>query len=332
MVPARLAEDSTGTVYLIERGDDDILLASAKRSQITREQRLGSLPSVLGFPGGWSFQSHDHGKIDRMLGKRATDGLHALELFRPRLVLFVGLLFAAGFAVMRWGIGALVAIALFLTPDGLPRLIDDSHIAFVDQTLANPSRLDPQRKLHVTEVFDRVTAVAPEPRYSDYRLVFRDMPAIGPNAFALPGGTVLFTDQIVREYPDPDVMAGIIGHELIHVSEAHGLRQVYRSLGIYLVATLALGDVGPVLDDLLLEGGLLFSLTYSRDFEREADRMGVRLAAKAGYDPEALIGFLQEIEETYGSSSPEWLSTHPHSHDRIEEIEKVIDEIEASRQ
>ena len=193
--------------------------------------------------------------------------------------------------------GTLVATALFLTPEDLPRLIDDSHLAFADEAWASQSRLDPQQKLRVMEVFEQVTAVAPEARFSDYRLVFRDMPDLGPNSIAFPGGTVLLTDQFVRAFPDPDVIAGVIGHELIHVSEAHGLKQIFRSLGTYLSVIIVLGDVGPVLSDMLLEGGLLFSLAYSREFEREADRLGTRLAAKAGYGPGALIDLLRHFDE-----------------------------------
>ncbi len=266
-----------------------------------------------------------------MLGKRMTDRLHAWERFRPRLILVaVPFVLTVGFFFVRWGMGTLVATALFLTPEDLPRLIDDSHLAFADEAWASQSRLDPQQKLRVMEVFEQVTAVAPEARFSDYRLVFRDMPDLGPNSIAFPGGTVLLTDQFVRAFPDPDVIAGVIGHELIHVSEAHGLKQIFRSLGTYLSVIIVLGDVGPVLSDMLLEGGPLFSLAYSREFEREADRLGTRLAAKAGYDPGALIDLLRHFDERNESSGPEWLATHPDYGDRIAEIENLVDEFKAS--
>ena len=169
--------------------------------------------------------------------------------------------------------------------------------------------------------------MAPPPRFSDYRLVFRDIPAAGPNAFALPGGTVIITDELARSFPDPDVIAGVIGHELVHVAEAHGLKQVYRSLGTYLAVAVIFGDVGPVLNDLLLEGGLLFSLAYSREHESEADRIGLALAAKAGYDPAALARFFEQLDDSSGFAGPGWLSTHPSNQDRIAEIKRLADEI-----
>ena len=197
----------------------------------------------------------------------------------------VAFAFVAGFAVWRWGLGALVAVAVAFTPDALTRAVDDGHLAFADRTLADPSSLGADERERVRAVFRRLDAVAPTARFGDYKLVFRGMPKMGPNAFALPGGTIVVTDELVRAFPEPDVIAGVLGHEIAHVAEAHGLSQVYRSLGTYLLVAIVVGDVGPVLDDLLLEGGLLLSLSHSREHEREADRIGVTLAAKAGYDP-----------------------------------------------
>ncbi len=326
LVRARLVAGVAGTISLVEF-DSGALLTDAPTSRIVREQRLGNLPTVLRFPDGWHFHSLDHGEVDSILRLRRSDRLHKWEAFRPRLALVVAFSFMAAFAVWRWGLAILIAAAIFLTPDGMPRAIDDGHMAFSDRTWASPSRLGTTERDRVVLVFDRLKAVAPPPRFSDYRLVFRDIPAAGPNAFALPGGTVIITDELARSFPDPDVIAGVIGHELVHVAEAHGLKQVYRSLGTYLAVAVILGDVGPVLNDLLLEGGLLFSLAYSREHESEADRIGLALAAKAGYDPAALARFFEQLDDSSGFAGPGWLSTHPSNQDRIAEIKRLADEI-----
>ena len=263
-----------GTVELVDSGDGTPL-ASAAPSAIRREARLGSLPSTVVFPSGWRFRSHDHGGIDALIGPAGTDRLHRWEAYRPRLILVVGLVLVAAFAVWRWGLGALVAVAVAVTPDALPSAIDEGQIAVVDRTFADPSTLSRTEKSRVSQVFGRLKTVAPAPRFGEYTLLFRDMPKVGPNAFALPGGTIIVTDQLVSDFPEADVIAGVLGHEIAHVSEAHGLKQVYRSLGTYLLVAVIVGDVGPVLNDLLLEGGLLLSLSYSREHEREADRIGM---------------------------------------------------------
>ncbi len=326
IVRAQLFAGVADTISLVEF-DSGSLLTDAPTSRIVREQRLGSLPTILKFPDGWSFHCRDHEEVDAILGLRRSDRLHYWEAFRPRLVLVVAFTLMAAFSAWRWGLGILVATAIFLTPEGMPRAIDDGHLAFSDQTWASPSRLGTTERERIALVFDRLKAVAPPPRFSDYRLTFRDIPAAGPNAFALPGGTVIITDELVRAFPDPDVIAGVLGHELAHVSETHGLKQVYRSLGTYLAVAIVFGDVGPVLNDLLLEGGLLFSLAYSREHESEADRIGLTLAAQAGYDPAALAQFFRQLDDDSGFSGPGWLSTHPSHQDRIAEIERLAGEI-----
>lgn len=325
---ARLvATPDGGTIELIDR-DGGAVLARASPGEIRRERRLGSLPSTVTLPDGWRFQSHDHDAIDALLGSEGSDRLHRWEAYRPRLVLVVALAFAGGFAVWRWGLGALVAVAVAFTPDALTRAIDQGHLAFADRILAEPSTLDEAERNRVRGIFARIEAVAPEPRFGPYKLAFRNMPQVGANAFALPGGTVVVTDDLVKSNPEPGVIAGVLGHEIAHVAEAHGLSQVYRSLGTYLLVTLVLGDVGPILEDLLLEGGLLLSLSYSRAHEREADRIGVILAARAGYDPAAMALFLERMSAGGRSSGPSWRSTHPDTGERISEIRRLAKEID----
>ena len=326
-IAAHLAEAPDGKKVHLVDSTDGKSLASAPPSAVRREQRLGSLPSTLVFPGGWRFQSHDHEAVDALLGAAGTDRLHLWEAYRPHLILVVALTFGAAFAVWRWGLGALVAVAVALTPDALPSAIDDGHIAIADRTLADPSALSDAERDRVRQILGRLKAVAPEPRFADYKLVFRSMPKIGPNAFSLPGGTILVTDQMVRSFPEPDVLAGVLGHEIAHVAEAHGLKQVYRSLGTYLLVAVIVGDVGPILDDLLLEGGLLLSLSYSRDHEWEADRTGMELAARAGYDPAALALFFERMTAGAKPGGTSWLSTHPGPKERIEEIRRYAEEI-----
>ena len=329
-IAAHASVTADGAAVELRDTDEGTVLASAPPSAIRRERRLGSLPSTILFPGGWRFLSRDHQAMDALLGTEEADRLHRWEAWRPRLILVVAVAFVGGFAVWRWGLGALVAVAVALTPDALTRAIDEGHLVFADRTLADPSGLSQAETKRVHRVLDRLKAVAPAPRFGDYKLAFRSMPKMGPNAFALPGGTIVFTDELVRAFPEPDVIAGVLGHEIAHVAEAHGLRQVYRSLGTYLLVAAIVGDVGPVLDDMLLEGGLLLSLSLSREHEREADRIGLTLAARAGYDPAALARFFERFSADDTGGGPSWLSTHPDTNERILEIRRLAEEIARS--
>ncbi len=325
-VAAHMVATAGGRAVDLVASDDGAVLASAAAGAIRRETRLGGLRSTVAFPSGWQFQSDDHGAVDAILGPAAPDRLHLWEAWHPRLVLVVISGLVAAFAVWRWGLGALVAVAVAVTPDAVPQVIDDGQIAFIDRIMAEPSGLSDTEQDRVRRIFKDIKSVAPEPPFGDYMLLVRSMPEVGPNAFALPGGTIVITDELVETFPDPDVIAGVLGHEIAHVAGKHGLKQVYRSLGTYLLVALIAGDVGPVLDDMLLEGGLLLSLSYSRRHELEADRIGMALAANAGYEPEALVRLLEHLAGSGNMNAPSWLSTHPTSDERILEIHRFASE------
>ena len=142
-----------------------------------------------------------------------------------------------------------------------------------------------------------------------------------------PAGTIVVTDDLVRGLSETARDAGVLVGTRSRCRRSPRLRQVYRSLGTYLLVTLIAGDVGPVLDDLLLEGGLLLSLSYSREHELEADRIGLTLAARAGYDPAALARFFERMSEGDKGGGPSWLSTHPPTGDRVREIRRLAEEI-----
>ncbi len=305
--------------------DDGRVLARARPLSLHREARLGSLPSCLTFPSGWQFHSDDHDTVDRLVGARRRNLLHRWEAWRMRLILVMIPGIAGGLLIWRWGLDLLVALAVALTPASLTETIDEGHVAFIDQVMAEPSALEDRRKEEVRLIFQDIVSVAPEAPFGPYTLLFRDISAVGPNAFALPGGTIVVTDALVRTFPGPDVIAGVLGHEIAHVSEHHGLKRVYRSMGTFLLVALIAGDVGPIIEDMLLEGALLLSLARSRDQELEADRIGIGLAFDAGYDPEALVHLFEHLSADSGM--PSWLSTHPAPDERVPAIRRTADEI-----
>ena len=175
------------------------------------------------------------------------------------------------------------------------------------------------------------TATGPLPENErnarDFKLLFRAMPEAGPNAFALPGGTMVMTDELIREFPSEDVIAGILGHEIGHVVEEHGLRRLYRSLGSYVLIALLAGETGPMLEDILLEGNALMSLSYSRAQESAADEFGLTLSHRAGFDPAGLKVFFERLGMEIGDDV-QWMSTHPSHSNRVEAIERYINGLE----
>jgi predicted Zn-dependent protease len=149
------------------------------------------------------------------------------------------------------------------------------------------------------------------------------------NAFALPGGKVGFYTGLINLAANDDEIAIVMGHEVAHVTSRHGAERQSQAMLIGL-GGVALG-VGARNDKnadyYLLAYGItttLGSLKYSRDHETEADVVGLRFAAKAGYDPRAAAAFWRKMAaKESGGRPPVFLSTHPSSQDRIANLERL---------
>ena len=152
------------------------------------------------------------------------------------------------------------------------------------------------------------------------------------NAFCMPGGKIAFYYGILSELQlDDDETAMIMGHEVAHALLEHARerfgKNVVTSNGLRaLSAVFGLGQLGDIGAQV---GANLLSLKFSRDDESEADRLGLIMAASAGYDPRKGVTLWRKMTSASGSSGkpPGWLSTHPAGTDRISDIESRLPQV-----
>ena len=152
------------------------------------------------------------------------------------------------------------------------------------------------------------------------------------NAFAIPGGYVYITRGILAYLGSEAELAGVVGHEIGHVTARHTVRQMTRAelaqigLGVGSVLSPAFGQLGNLAQNGL---GLLF-LRFSRDSEREADRLGVEYAARAAYDPREVSNFFEVLGRLSAANDretiPGWLSTHPDPPERVQTTRMLAQE------
>ena len=165
-------------------------------------------------------------------------------------------------------------------------------------------------------------------RPGNYGFTIVDSPII--NAFATPDGHVYFTRGIMAHFNNEAQFAGVLGHELGHITAKHGQSQQRRStvagIGLLLgsiVAPKLAQSVGGIAQQGL---GVLF-LKYGRDDERESDQLGVKYSTKIGYDASYMADFFQTLQRSEqasgGSSTPTFLSSHPNSADRYATVKKL---------
>ncbi len=146
-----------------------------------------------------------------------------------------------------------------------------------------------------------------------------------PNAYALPGGKVGVNSGLFDVARNQDQLAAVIGHEIGHVVERHHDERITRQMGaagaVQLLGALA-GNYG----QLATQGGSMlaqtgFLLPGSRTQETEADVVGQRMMAQAGFDPRAAVALWENMIAAGGSRPPQWLSTHPDPQSRISELQ-----------
>jgi beta-barrel assembly-enhancing protease len=150
------------------------------------------------------------------------------------------------------------------------------------------------------------------------------------NAFALPGGPTYVHTGLIRAAENEAQLAGVMAHEIAHVALRHGTNQASKANLIQLPAMLAGAVVGngSMLGQLAQLGiGLGANsvlLKYSRNAERDADILGARMMAKAGYNPIEMARFFEKLEAQGGSRGPEFMASHPNPGNRMKAIQEEI--------
>jgi predicted Zn-dependent protease len=154
------------------------------------------------------------------------------------------------------------------------------------------------------------------------------------NAWCMPGGKMaVYTGLIERLNVTDDELAAVMGHEIAHALREHARERIGRQMAAQTgtaIGAVALEIFTGIRLDPNLTGTVsqaVFVLPNSREAEQEADRIGVELAARAGYDPRAAITLWQKMGKLGGSAPPQWLSTHPSNETRLKDLEVYVQKV-----
>jgi len=138
------------------------------------------------------------------------------------------------------------------------------------------------------------------------------------NAFAVPGGHIVVMDKMLRETRTPEELAGILAHEMGHVTERHPMAGAIRMMGITLIFDMIVGDSSGIMETVATMGGVLIAFSYNRDDERAADAIAIRILKDAKVDPRGLARVFLRLEEKTGDGDKgaldrltQFFSTHP---------------------
>lgn len=155
------------------------------------------------------------------------------------------------------------------------------------------------------------------------------------NAWCMPGGKMaVYTGLMEKLKLTDDELAAVMGHEIAHALREHGREKVGQAAGVDIAATLggligAYYGVDASIGKSLVgaAGELAFMRPNSRGMEQEADRIGVELSARGGFDPYAAISLWEKMARVSGNSTPQWLSTHPSHESRLSDLRIYADRV-----
>lgn len=308
------------------------------------QPRLGKLPVRIVLPGGGLLVADAELMGSALPIPRPAGLSHRLESHLGVVLGSVAGVVVAAWLAFTYGIPWAAREIAYRLPPSVEAEIAVEGLKALDSYVFRPSALDENRKRRLSAIFAELSAKA-EGAGRGARLVFRDGGWVGANAFALPGGVVVATDQLVVLLQDEDRIAAVLAHEIGHLQYRHGSRHILQDSLVGLLALALLGDATAVANIAVTIPTAMVHSGYSRDFEREADRFAYGLLKQTHRSPKLMGDALAELERAHEargaackpdsdsdagntkpakrSRVPDYVSTHPATEERIRAAEEA---------
>lgn len=306
---------------VIHHAHNQALLGQYASSACVAESKLGNLPREIYLPDGDKLVCYGVRALDEWLDKKKRTTLFAMESQRKWLIISLLLvplsLYGLFGFLVPW---AAVNFAAYV-PDSVKHLASKQTLKALDHSVLGPSQLSATEKAHMRGQFDQVLAVI-HTQHNHFNIVFRQGNIMGPNAFALPDGTIVFTDEIIELLDNQqDLLDAILLHEVGHVERNHAMQMVAESLFATIVISTYFGDVTGALDLFMGAGSTLVHNQFSQEHEWEADNYALRQLKLMHRDPATFAQAMEKLASLMPStdeSVSQWFSSHPHIEARIE--------------
>jgi len=288
---------------------------------------VANIPRVLLLPGGGQCEIADGAAFDRLIAPRLVrraGGEQWVQGFESRSAFVVGaviILAVVVYVLVVHGLPLMASVVAWRISPSLESGLGDQTLAALDRLLLEPTRLDERRRRAIRDRFDTLRREAGDD--FDARLEFRASAEAGPNAFTLPGGTIVVLDELVAFAVNDDEIAAVMCHELGHVRHRHVLRTALQNAGVVVLLGAIFGDVFSATSLAATLPLAAVQSSYSRDFEREADEYAVRLMSDSGLDTDHYVKLLERFdqrERRLGERYPDFLTSHPPNRERIEAL------------
>ena len=221
---------------------------------------------------------------------------------------------------------------VYLFPHNWEKKIGESTYKTLSSTILEKSEIPEKRKADLREKSQKVFKHSN--LYKNPEIKFNKSNILGPNALALPGGPIVITDDLIKLLKDDELILAIIAHEIAHIKERHSLQQIVEVAGLSSIAWMIFGLDESILEEIVFIGINVWSLKKSRDLEKDADLMALKLLEKTGISKKSFIQAIEKLTKHYcietkleksvcmSEVRSGWLSTHPTGAERLEYLKE----------
>lgn len=311
---------------------DDGRVEHFAAAQVRLGMQVGSAKSYLHLGERAALESADVAGLQAIAaGLKAADGgtvwLRRLELNIPLVLVSLVVVLAMLVGGVVWGVPWLSRELAYQLPVALEQRVGQEGLDTMDRLWTSPSTLSEERQQALLQVM-QPALLALQQRHPDHRLNvhFRASEALGANAFALPGGNLVFTDDMIELAQHDEELIAVLAHEAGHAVHRHSMRNLVQgSLLVFVMVSLT-GDVSAASDLVTGVPALLATLSYQRGMEEEADEFALAFLQDQQISPQRFADIMLRLDPPSGEEGEldelsGFLSTHPSTPERIERFQ-----------
>ncbi len=275
------------------------------------QAKLGAAKRLIDLPNGGKLEAFDISALEAVIPTKASAfwrGLHYLENHLGWVLLALLATVFAGWLFLQFGVPKLAQYVADATPRSMEAKLGEQALNGLDSQVGyfSPSKTAPERKASIAvalkNMCDKTRDCPP------YRMEFREGGMIGANAFALPGGIMVVTDEIIALSKNDTEIVAVLAHEMGHVKMRHAFRQSIQGVLSGLILAAITGDVSSIASGL---PAVLMQMRYSRAAETEADKYALKSMQTACLPPKAFADILQRLEAQMRDKDRPSASTEP---------------------
>ena len=286
-------------------GFAELDVAETPFDDVEISSRIGNTPRYINFPDGAQFETTENDAIDeivKIFSRKQFHGLiHKLENAKTFVLTTVVSVIVLGWLFVQYGIPFISKEIAERLPEQASQYLGQGVLDIMDKQWFSETKLTKQKQKELQQLFRHLKTKIKDSQH--YKLVFRSGGPIGANAFALPDGTIVFTDELIQLTNDTLDIAAIMLHEMGHLKHHHSLRATIQQSSLAIFITAISGDISTSSSIVTAIPFMLVQSGFSQDMETEADSYALAYMQQYNIDPEH---FAIMMEKLVASFSPQY--------------------------